>query len=96
MRVLVCPDSFKGSLSAIQVANIIANAFHEVDDSIKVECVPIADGGEGTIDAFYASVGGTLRVVNVHNPMVESVEAAYLVLPDETCVIEMAQSTGLH
>ena len=47
MRVVVCPDSFKGSLSAIQVANIIANAFHEVDDSIIVECVPIADGGEG-------------------------------------------------
>lgn len=96
MRVVVCPDSFKGSLSAIQVANIIANAFHEVDETIIVECVPIADGGEGTIDAFYESVGGTLHVVTVNNPMMEKVEASYLVLPDDTCVIEMAQSTGLH
>ena len=96
MRVVVCPDSFKGSLSAVQVANIVANAFHEVDETIAVECVPIADGGEGTIDAFYASVGGELRVVTVHNPMMERVEASYLVLPDKTCVIEMAQSTGLH
>ncbi|KOS71610.1 hypothetical protein AEA09_01060 [Lysinibacillus contaminans] len=96
MRVVVCPDSFKGSLSAIQVANIIANAFHEVDEMITVECVPIADGGEGTIDAFYTSLGGTLRAVTVHNPMREKVKASYLVLPDGICVIEMAQSTGLH
>ena len=43
MRVVVCPDSFKGSLSAIQVATIIAKAFHEVDPTISVDCVPIAD-----------------------------------------------------
>ena len=96
MRVVVCPDSFKGSLSAIQVANIIANAFYEVDETITVECVPIADGGEGTIDAFYQSVGGTLHDVTVNNPMMEKIEASYLVLPDDTCVIELAQSTGLH
>ena len=96
MRVVVCPDSFKGSLSAIQVATIIANAFHEVDPTITVECVPIADGGEGTIDAFYASVGGQLKEVTVNNPMHQLIKAQYLVLPDHTCVIEMAQSTGLH
>lgn len=96
MRVVVCPDSFKGSLSAIQVATIISNAFHEVDETTKVDCVPIADGGEGTIDAFYESIGGTLHAVIVQNPMMEKIEACYLVLPDGTCVIEMAQSTGLH
>ena len=96
MRVVVCPDSFKGSLSAIQVATIIKDAFYEVDETIKVDCVPIADGGEGTIDAFYESVGGTLHAVMVQNPMMEKNEACYLVLPDGTCVIEMAQSTGLH
>lgn len=96
MRVVVCPDSFKGSLSAIQVATIIANAFHEVDQTITVDCVPIADGGEGTIDAFYASVGGQLKDVTVKNPMHQLIKAQYLVLPDNTCVIEMAQSTGLH
>ncbi|MFJ7738594.1 glycerate kinase [Lysinibacillus sp. NPDC097287] len=96
MRIVVCPDSFKGSLSAIQVATIIKNAFHEVDETIIVDCVPIADGGEGTIDAFSASIGGELRVVIVQNPMMERIEAGYLVLPDGTCVIEMAQSTGLH
>ncbi|MFJ7952235.1 glycerate kinase [Lysinibacillus sp. NPDC096418] len=96
MRVVVCPDSFKGSLSAIQVATIISNAFHEVDETTKVDCVPIADGGEGTIDAFYESIGGTLYAVIVQNPMMEKIEACYLVLPDGTCVIEMAQSTGLH
>lgn len=96
MRVVVCPDSFKGSLSAIQVATIIAKAFHEVDQTITVDCVPIADGGEGTIDAFYASIGGQLKEVTVNNPMHELIKAQYLVLPDNTCVIEMAQSTGLH
>ena len=96
MRVVVCPDSFKGSLSAIQVATIIAKAFREVDQTITVDCVPIADGGEGTIDAFYASIGGQLKEVTVNNPMHELIKAQYLVLPDNTCVIEMAQSTGLH
>lgn len=96
MRVVVCPDSFKGSLSAIQVATIIKDAFHEVDGTITVDCVPIADGGEGTIDAFYESIGGTLHIVVVRNPIMEKIEACYLVLPDGTCVIEMAQSTGLH
>ena len=96
MRIVDCPDSFKGSLSAIQVATIIAKAFHEVDQTISVDCVPIADGGEGTIDAFYASVGGQLKEVTVNNPMHQPIKAQYLVLPDHTCVIEMAQSTGLH
>lgn len=96
MRVVVCPDSFKGSLSAIEVAKIIAKAFHEVDQTITVDCVPIADGGEGTIDAFYASVGGQLKEVTVNNPMHELIKVQYLVLPDNICVIEMAQSTGLH
>ncbi|MEG0261114.1 MAG: glycerate kinase [Lysinibacillus sp.] len=96
MRVVVCPDSFKGSLSAVQVANIIANAFHEVDETIAVECVPIADGGEGTIDAFHASSGGTLHETTVQSPMMEQVKAYYLVVEGGTCIIEMAQSTGLH
>lgn len=96
MHIVVCPDSFKGSLSAVQVANIIANAFHEVDETITVERVPIADGGEGTIDALYASVGGMLELTTVHNPMMEKIESYYLVLPDDTCVIEMARSTGLY
>ena len=96
MRIVVCPDSFKGSLSAIQVATIIAKAFREVDPTISVDCVPIADGGEGTLDAFHASVGGELKEVTVNNPMHIPVKAHYLVLPNQTCVIEMAQSTGLH
>lgn len=96
MRVVVCPDSFKGSLSAVQVSNIIKNAFQDVDSSFDVMSVPIADGGEGTLDAFYASMGGILQTASVHNPLMEQIEASYLVLPDQTCVIEMAQSTGLQ
>ena len=96
MRIVVCPDSFKGSLSAIEVATIIASAFRAVDQTIIVDCVPIADGGEGTIDAFYTSVGGQVKEVTVNNPMHQFIKAQYLVLPDHTCVIEMAQSTGLH
>jgi len=95
MRVVLAPDSFKGSLAASQVAFFMEEAIREVSPQIQVERVPIADGGEGTVDAFLASSGGEKRYLTVTGPLGEPVKAFFGILPDHTGVIEMAAASGL-
>ncbi|MDT4893389.1 MAG: glycerate 2-kinase [Pseudonocardiales bacterium] len=89
MRVLACPDKFRGSLSAGEVAAAIAAAAAQVGAS----CVrlPLADGGEGTLDAF----GGANRTSRVTGPLGAPVEAAWRLQPDGLAVVEAAQACGL-
>lgn len=94
-KIVIAPDSFKGTLSALEVCEIIKKAFYEVIPDCDILTVPIADGGEGTLDAFEASVGGERRKISVHSPAFEKITADYLVLPSGTAVIEMAESSGL-
>lgn len=96
MKIIVSSDSFKGSCSAIEVADSIEKAIHEVDSTVNVVKMPVADGGEGTIDAITSCVPATIYELEVCDPMGENAMAKYAIIENgETAVIEMAQASGL-
>lgn len=96
LRIVVAPDSFKGSLSAIGVALAMERGIRLVFPEAEVRTVPIADGGEGTVAALVGATGGTLRQTRVTGPLREPVLAQWGVLGDgATAVIEMAAASGL-
>lgn len=97
MKVVIAPDSFKDSLDAAGVARAIGAGLAEVwPDAERVEC-PMADGGEGTMDAILAASHGELRRQVVRGPLGHSVEAGWGWLAESrTAIIEMAQASGLQ
>lgn len=95
MKFLFAPDSFKGSLSAEQIVDILQAAAQRHFPDCETDCVPVADGGEGTVRALVRAVGGELRTMRVHGPLMEPETAEYGVLPDDIHVLEMAQASGL-
>jgi glycerate kinase len=96
MKVIICPDSFKGTLSAFEVANAMQEGILDADQSIETVILPVADGGEGTLESLIASTGGKYISENVLDPLGRTIEAKFGVLgDDETCVIEMAQASGI-
>jgi glycerate 2-kinase len=90
---LVAPDSFKGTYSASEVAAAIASGLRAVGRE-AVE-LPVADGGEGTMEVLVGALGGQLRTVTASDPLGRPVEAAFALLPDGTGVVETAQASGL-
>ncbi|PKM72365.1 MAG: glycerate kinase [Firmicutes bacterium HGW-Firmicutes-16] len=94
-KIIVVPDSFKGGISSEKFCAIAKKAICKIYPSAQVVAIPIADGGEGTVDAFLVSVGGKKVRVVVKNPFFEDMESFYGVLPDKTAVIEMAACAGL-
>ena len=96
MKILIAPDSFKGSLTSIEAANAIAKGFQRVFTSAVIEKIPMADGGEGTVEALVTATGGSVRRLRVKGPLGREVDSFYGVLGDnQTAVIEMAASSGL-
>lgn len=95
MHILIAPDSFKGTLSSREVCEIISDTLHLRYPDAKTTLVPIADGGEGTADAFLQILGGEMRTVPVHSPLGREISASYAILPDRTAVIETAAASGL-
>ncbi|WP_022893052.1 allantoinase AllB [Agromyces subbeticus] len=93
MKVVVAPDKFKGSLTAPEVARGVASGLAAFDPSIEVVSVPVADGGEGTLDAAVAA-GYELRTVTVTGPTGDPVEAAFAMRGDRA-VVELARASGL-
>jgi glycerate kinase len=94
LPVLVAPDSFKGTLSAAEVTAALAAGLRAGGRDV-VE-LPVADGGEGTLDALAGALGGELRTVSVSDPLGRPVEAELALLADgETAVVEMARASGL-
>ncbi|MFE9693238.1 glycerate kinase [Micromonospora sp. NPDC005806] len=96
MRVVVAPDSFKGSVTADDAARALARGWlaHRPGDDVRL--LPLADGGEGTVDAFAAALpDAEHRTVTVPGPDGRPVPAAWLLLPDGAAVLELAQSSGL-
>ncbi|SCF11041.1 glycerate kinase [Micromonospora viridifaciens] len=96
MRVVVAPDSFKGSITADDAARALARGWlaHRPGDDVRL--LPLADGGEGTVDAFAAALPqAERRAATVPGPDGRAVTAAWLLLPDGTAVLELAQSSGL-
>ncbi|MDR7869067.1 MAG: glycerate kinase [Sporomusaceae bacterium] len=96
MRIVVAPDSFKGSLSAVAVAKAMEAGILSVFPAAEVKKVPIADGGEGTVEALVLATGGCVVTEKVTDPLGDVVEANWGLLGDgETAVIEMAAASGL-
>jgi glycerate kinase len=95
MKIVVAPDSFKGALSSPQAAAAIADGLRRVFPDAVIARVPIADGGEGTLDALVTATGGTLLRETVIGPLGEATDAHWGRLPDGTAVIELAQAAGL-
>ena len=96
MRVVVAPNAFKGSLSALEAAEAIRDGILSVVPNADCILVPIADGGDGTVDALVAATGGERRVQQVRGPLGERVEADYGVINGgKTAVVEMATAAGL-
>nr|WP_018962564.1 glycerate kinase [Coprothermobacter platensis] len=97
MNVLIAPDSFKGSLSSKQVCEAVEEGLLKASkETFVVLKVPIADGGEGTVDAFLSAMGGELVKITVTGPLGDPVSSFYGILPDGTAVIEMAAASGLN
>src|SRR6266481_949945 len=96
MRVIVAPNSFKGSLSASQAAAAIARGVREALPDAEVVEVPVADGGDGTVEALVSARKGTFREVEVEGPLGDPVRAIYGLIDDgSTGVVELAASSGL-
>lgn len=93
LPALVAPDSFKGTFSASEVAAAIAAGLRGAGRE-AVE-LPVADGGEGTMEVLVGALGGELRTVTASDPLGRPVEAAFALLPDGTAVVETAQASGL-
>ncbi|HWE36381.1 MAG TPA: glycerate kinase [Isosphaeraceae bacterium] len=96
LRVLVAPDKFKGSLSAPEAAGAIARGVEKAAPGATIVPLPMADGGEGTVEALVAATGGSFRTAVVNGPLGEPVRARFGVLGDgKTAVVEMAEASGL-
>jgi len=96
MKFVFAPDSFKGTLSSLEVTNILEKAAKSHFQDLRVIKVPIADGGEGTVEALITALGGEYRYAEVTGPLAEmKVRAKYGITGNRTAVIEMAQASGL-
>lgn len=94
MKILIASDSYKGSLTSKQVANIMTNAIHEIDASIEVFSMPIADGGEGSLECALNIENACLIECEVHGPYDDIIQAKYVKI-NQNAIIEMAESSGL-
>ncbi|PJJ55667.1 glycerate kinase [Compostimonas suwonensis] len=103
-RIVIAPDSFKGSASAVVVARAIAEGWRSVRPHDEIVLLPMADGGEGTLDAFELAVPGACRMpvtvdgpgrTNAPDADADAVDAAWLLLPDGTGVVELAATSGI-
>ena len=96
MKLIFAPDSFKGSLSAIESCDILESVTQRIFPGAETISVPVADGGEGTVDALLRAMGGKRMKTPVTGPMFEAEVAEWGLLSDgKTAVMEMAQASGL-
>jgi len=94
MNILICPDSFKGALNAISVSEAIKTGIVKTNKKHQIKCLPLADGGEGTLDILIENEKGSFITTTVKDPLSRAIEAAYGII-GETAVIEMARTAGL-
>lgn len=94
-KFILVPDSFKGTLSSAEICDIMAGEIASAFPEAGICAIPVADGGEGSVDAFLTAVGGEKKYVTVKGPYGESIEAFYGKLSDELAVVEMAAAAGL-
>ena len=95
MKLLFASDSFKGTLSSDQIIKLLNESAQRIFPGCETVGVPVADGGEGTVDAVIAVTNGDYRKVKVHGPLMEETEASYGVFHGDSAIIEMAAASGL-
>lgn len=96
MKIVIAPDAFKGSSSAFQIASTMEAGIRTVHPHAEIVQLPMADGGEGTMEILVQATGGSFIEVPVHDPLSRSIHARYGVLGDgQTAVIELAEASGL-
>lgn len=95
MRVLIAPDKFAGTLTAVQAAEAVAAGWRRQAPGDQLDLAPMSDGGPGFVDVLHAALGGDLRMVTVQGPFGEPVPATILVV-GTTAYVESAQACGLH
>ncbi len=96
MKVIIAPDSFKGSISSVEAAKAIADGIHSIDPTVSCQLVPMADGGEGAVEAILVGIGGERISCNVEDPLGRQITAEYGWIPAQhTAVVEMAAASGL-
>ncbi|WP_026882163.1 glycerate kinase [Clostridium akagii] len=97
LTILLAPDSFKESMTAKEVCEAMERGIKKVNKSINCIHVPMADGGEGTMQSLVDATGGNIYYLNVVGPLGNEVKASYGILGDgETGILEMASASGLH
>lgn len=94
-KYVLIPDSFKGTLSSADICRIASEEILRLEPESEICAIPVADGGEGTVDAFLAAIGGTRAEVPCTGPCGQEVMGFYGLLPDGTAVVEMAAAAGL-
>ncbi|MDF1496414.1 glycerate kinase family protein [Caproiciproducens sp. CPB-2] len=94
-KVLLIPDSFKGTMSSSEICTIMEKSIHRYYPHAEIISIPVADGGEGSVESFLTAVGGEKVQLSVKGPYFEEVQSFYGCLPDHTAVVEMAAAAGL-
>ncbi len=95
VRILIAPDKFAGTLSALEAAQAVADGWHRTDPSARTELLPLSDGGPGFVEVLHTALGGEVHSTEVTGPLGPPVTAEYL-LHDGTAYVESAQACGLH
>ncbi len=96
MKVVVAIDSLKGSLSSLEAGSAIREGIHRATDDAQVVVRPLADGGEGTVEALALGMNGRIELIKVTGPLGDSVEAAYGIIDEtRTAIIEMSAAAGI-
>ena len=97
MKFIIAPDSYKGCLKSIEICEYLAIGIKEINPNAEIEKLPMADGGEGTVEAIVLSTGGEFHKLKVLGPLGEQVEAIYGVAGNSnTAVMEMASASGIE
>ena len=95
MKILCASDSFKGSLTSEKTAELLSRAAREVFGTCECDGVPVADGGEGTVEAVVKARDGHMIGAVVHGPLMEQIDASFGALSEREAVLEMASASGL-
>lgn len=94
-RVLITMDSFKGSASSLEIASFVEEGILQIHPEVEIRILPVADGGEGTVEALVSGLGGRYETAPVSGPLGKPVIARFGILPGGQAVLEMAAASGL-
>ena len=94
-KIVLAPDSFKGTMSSTRICAIMRDRLRAHFPACEIIAIPIADGGEGTVDSFLEAAGGEKISCRAHGPFMEEMDSFYGILPNGAAVIEMAAAAGL-